>query len=167
MSKGFLYLVAILDVYSRYVLSWRSSNTLDACFCVNALQEAFKKGKPEIFNTDKGVQFTGAAFTSLLEQHGLRVSVDGKGSYNDNLLIERLWRTGKYKEVYLKAYHDGGDARTGIGEYLRFHNNERSHQALGYLTLAEAFTLTPVAVTYEAMVESLTADPPDGSGTRS
>jgi putative transposase len=156
MARGFLYLVAIIDWYSRYVLSWRLSNTLDAGFCVEALEEALKKGRPEIFNTDQGSQFTSEAFTGLLEQHGIRVSMDGKGSYNDNLFIERLWRTVKYEEVYLKAYQDGREARTGLGNYFRFYNTERLHQTLGYRTPAEVFTLTPEAVIYGGMVESLT-----------
>jgi len=159
MARGFLYLVAIIDWYSRYVLSWRLSNTLDASFCVEALKEALKKGRPDIFNTDQGAQFTGEAFTGLLEQHGVRISMDGKGSYNDNLFIERLWRTVKYEEVYLKAYQDGRDARAGIGDYLRFYNTERPHQALGYRTPAEVFTSLPVEATNGGMVESLTSDP--------
>ena len=99
--------MTIIDWYSRYVLSWRLSNTLDAAFCVEALQEALKKGSPEIFNTDQGAQFTGEAFTGIMEQHGVSISMDGKGSYNDNLFIERLWRSVKYEGVYLKAYQDG------------------------------------------------------------
>jgi len=159
MARGFLYLVAIIDWYSRYVLSWRLSNTLDAGFCVDALQEALKKGKPEIFNTDQGAQFTSEAFTGILQQHGVRISMDGKGSYNDNLFIERLWRTVKYEEVYLKAYQDGKEARTGIGNYFRFYNTLRLHQALGYRTPAEIFNLIPVEDTSVGMVESLTPDP--------
>jgi putative transposase len=167
MARGFLYLVTIIDWYSRYVLSWRLSNTLDAGFCVEALEEALRKGKPEIFNTDQGAQFTSEAFTELLEQHGVRISMDGKGSYNDNLFIERLWRTVKYEEVYLKAYQDGGDARAGIGKYFRFYNTERPHQALGYRTpaevfipsVAEGFNSIPVEATNGGMVESLTSDP--------
>jgi len=158
MARGFLYLVAIIDWYSRYVLSWRLSNTLDAGFCVDALQEALKKGKPEIFNTDQGAQFTSEAFTGLLEQHGVRISMDGKGSYNDNLFIERLWRTVKYEEVYLKAYQDGRDARISLGNYFRFYNTERPHQTLGYRTPAEVFTLIPVETTNTGMVESLTSN---------
>jgi len=158
MARGFLYLVAIIDWYSRYVLSWRLSNTMDAGFCAEALEEALRKGKPEIFNTDQGAQFTGEAFTGLLEQHGVRISMDGKGSYNDNLFIERLWRTVKYEEVYLKAYQDGRDARIGLGSYFRFYNTERPHQALGYRTPAEVFTSIPVEATNEGMVESLTLD---------
>jgi len=157
-TGGFLYLVAIIDWYSRYVLSWRLSNTLDADFCVEALEEALRKGRPDIFNTDQGSQFTGEAFTGLLRQHGVRISMDGKGRYSDNLFIERLWRTVKYEEVYLKAYQNGRDARVGIGDYFRFYNAERPHQALGYRTPAEVFTSIPVAATYGCMVESLTLD---------
>ena len=139
MSRGFLYLVAIIDWYSRYVISWRLSNTLDADFCVAALEEALRKGKPDIFNTDQGSQFTGEAFTGLLKQHGVRISMDGKGSYRDNLFIERLWRTVKYEEVYLHAYQDGREARNSLGNYFRFYNAERPHQALGYRTPAEVY----------------------------
>ena len=159
MARGFLYLVAIIDWYSRYVLSWRLSNTLDAGFCVEALEEALKKGKPEIFNTDQGSQFTGDAFTGILKQHGVRISMDGKGSYNDNLFIERLWRSVKYEEVYLKAYQDGREARIGLGNYFRFYNTERPHQALGYRTPAEVYTAIQVELTNGGMVESLTPDP--------
>ena len=159
MARGFLYLVAIIDVYSRYVLSWWLSNTLDAGFCVEALKEALKKGEPDIFNTDQGVQFTSEAFTGLLEQHGVRISMDGKGSYNDNLFIERLWRTVKYEEVYLKAYQDGRDARVSLSEYFHFYNTERPHQSLGYRTPAEVFNSTMVEATSAGMVKSLTLDP--------
>ena len=159
MSRGFLYLVAIIDVYSRYVLSWRLSNTLDTDFCVEALEEALKKGRPEIFNTDQGTQFTSETFTGLLKSHGVRISMDGKGSYNDNLFIERLWRTVKYEEVYLKAYQDGLEARSSIRSYFRFYNSERPHQALGYRTPAEVFTSTPVEATNGGVIESLTLDP--------
>ncbi len=159
MARGFLYLVAIIDWYSRYVLSWRLSNTLDAGFCVEALQEALRKGRPEIFNTDQGAQFTGEDFTGLLEQHGVRISMDGKGSYNDNLFIERLWRSVKYEEVYLKAYQDGKEARIGLGKYFRFYNTERPHQAMGYRTPAEVFASIPVEATNGGMVESLASDP--------
>ena len=158
MARGFLYLVAIMDWYSRYVLSWRLSNTLDASFCVEALEEALGKGRPDIFNTDQGAQFTGEAFTGLLQQHGVRISMDGKGRYSDNLFIERLWRTVKYEEVYLKAYQDGRDARAGIGNYFRFYNTERPHQALGYRTPAEVFNSIPVEATHGDVVESLTQD---------
>jgi putative transposase len=159
MARGFLYLVVIIDWYSRYVLSWRLSNTLDAGFCVDALDEALRKGRPEIFNTDQGAQFTSEVFTRLLEQHGVRISMDGKGRYSDNLFIERLWRTVKYEEVYLKAYQDGRDARIGLGNYFRFYNAERPHQALGYRTPAEVFTSITVESAYGGMLEFLTPDP--------
>jgi len=156
MARGFLYLVAIIDWYSRYVLSWRLSNTLDVDFCVEALEEALRKGRPDIFNTDQGAQFTSEAFIGLLEQHGIRISMDGKGRYTDNLFIERLWRTVKYEEVYLKAYQNGREARIGLGNYLRFYDTERPHQALGYRTPAEVFTSMTVEDTNGGMVESLT-----------
>jgi putative transposase len=158
MARGFLYLVVIMDWYSRYVLAWRLSNTLDADCCVDALQEALLQGRPEIFNTDQGAQFTSEAFTGLLEQHGIGISMDGKGSYNDNLFIERLWRTVKYEEVYLNAYQDGREARAGLGRYFCFYNTERPHQALGYRTPAEVFTSTSVEAINRGMVESLTLD---------
>jgi putative transposase len=139
MAKGFMYLVAIIDWYSRYVISWRLSNTMDDDFCVAALEEALSKGTPEIFNTDQGSQFTGEAFTGLLKKHDIKISMDGKGSYNDNLFIERLWRTVKYEEVYLKAYKDGREARISLGEYFRFYNTIRTHQSLGYRTPAEVY----------------------------
>ena len=140
MARGFLYLVAIMDWYSRYVLSWRLSNTLDADFCLEDLEEALSKGKPEIFNTDQGSQFTGEAFTGLLKQHGVRISMDGKGRYSDNIFVERLWRTVKYEEVYLKAYSNGREAEAGLDAYFRFYNAQRPHQALGYRTPAEVFS---------------------------
>ena len=158
MARGFLYLVVIMDWYSRYVLSWRLSNTLDAGFCVEALEEALRKGRPDIFNTDQGTQFTSEVFTGILKQHEVRISMDGKGRYSDNLFIERLWRTVKYEEVYLKAYQNGRDARVGIGNYFRFYNTERPHQALGYLTPAEVFISSPVETTHRGMVESLLPD---------
>ena len=165
MARGFLYLVAIIDWYSRYVLSWRLSNTLDASFCVDALEEALRKGKPEIFNTDQGAQFTSEAFTRILEQHGIRISMDGKGSYNDNLFIERLWRTVKYEEVYLKAYQDGRDAGTNLNNYFRFYNTERPHQALGYRTPAEIFNSMKIELTNGCMVESLLPQTPRIAGS--
>ena len=158
MARGFLYLVTIMDWYSRYVISWRLSNTLDADFCVEALEEALRGGRPDIFNTDQGSQFTSEAFTELLKQHGVRISMDGKGRYRDNIFVERLWRTVKYEEVYLKAYQDGRDARNGLREYFRFYNNLRPHQALGYRTPAEVFASRQVEATNEGMVESLTLD---------
>jgi putative transposase len=123
---------------------------------VEALEEALRKGKPDVFNTDQGSQFTGKAFTGLLEKHGIKISMDGKGSYRDNLFIERLWRTVKYEEVYLKAYQNGKDARIGIGEYFRFYNTARPHQTLGYRTPGEVFTSIPIEDTEKRMIESLT-----------
>ena len=143
-ARGFLYLVAIIDWYSRYVLAWRLSNTLDADFCVDALEEALSKGKPEIFNTDQGSQFTGEAFIGLLKKHGIRISMDGKGRYADNIFVERLWRTVKYEEVYLKAYSNGREAKVGLDAYFHFYNGQRPHQALGYRTPAEVFGLDSV-----------------------
>jgi putative transposase len=140
MQHGFLYLVAIIDWYCRYVLAWRLSNTLDTGFCVETLKEALEHGKPEIFNTDQGSQFTSEAFTRILEQHQIKISMDGKGSYNNNLFIERLWRTVKYEEVYLKAYQNGRDARYNLDRYFRFYNTQRPHQSLDYCTPAEVYT---------------------------
>jgi putative transposase len=139
MARGFLYLVAIMDWHSRYVLAWRLSNTMAVDFCVEALEEALSKGNPEIFNTDQGSQFTCEAFTGMLLEQGIQVSRDGKGRYTDNIFVERLWRTIKYEEVYLKAYQNGSEARGGIGSYLEFYNWERPHQALGYRTPGEVF----------------------------
>jgi putative transposase len=139
MARGFLYLVAIMDWFSRYVLAWGLSNTLDANFCIEALREALSGGKPEFFNTDQGSQFTSEGFTELLEQHGVRISMDGKGRYTDNIFVERLWRTVKYEEVYLKAYSGGREAKAGIDDYFRFYNTQRPHQSLGNRTPGEVF----------------------------
>ena len=140
MARGFLYLVVILDWHSRYVLAWRLSNTLDTEFCLAALEEALQHARPEIFNTDQGSQFTSEAFTGILKREGIQISMDGKGRYLDNLFIERLWRTVKYEEVYLKAYASGREAKAALGAYFDFYNTERPHQALGYRTPAEVFT---------------------------
>jgi len=135
LAHGFVYLVAILDWYSRRVLSWRLSTSLESDFCVEALEEALLKfGQPEIFNTDQGSQFTAEVFTEALLKRGIRVSMDGTGRYIDNIFVERLWRSVKYEEVYLHAYDSVAEARAGIGHYLRFYNEERVHQALGYQT---------------------------------
>ena len=139
MSRGFMYLVCVMDWHSRYVVSWRLSNTLEADFCVDALEEALRGDVPGIFNTDQGSQFTSEAFTSVLLAHGVRISMDSVGGYMDNVFVERLWRSVKYEEVYLKAYESVAEARAGIGAYLRFYNSERPHQALGYRTPAQVF----------------------------
>jgi hypothetical protein len=139
MAHGFMYLVAIMDWYSRYVLAWRLSNTMDSDFCVDALEEALSQGTPEIFNTDQGSQFTGEAFTGVLLQHGIQISMDGKGRCRDNVFVERLWRSLKYEEVYLKGYQRVPEAKAGIGAYFGFYNEERPHQALGYRTPREVF----------------------------
>ena len=131
MAKGFLYLVAIIDWYSRKVLAWELSNSMDARFCVDALKDALEEyGKPEIFNTDQGSQFTSEAFTSVLKQHEIQISMDGKGRWVDNVFVERLWRSLKYEEVYLKGYATVAEARRSIEAYLHLFNKERRHQAL-------------------------------------
>lgn len=133
MAHGFAYLVAIIDWYSRRVLAWRLSNTMDTRFCTEALNEALERfGEPDIFNTDQGSQFTSDDFTDVLLDRGIKVSMDGRGRWIDNVFIERLWRSLKYEEVYLHAYDDLDDARRGIGAYFTFFNTERPHRALGY-----------------------------------
>jgi len=135
MARGFVYLVAVMDWFSRRVLSWRLSITMEADFCVEALQEAISGyGQPEIFNTDQGVQFTSAGFLDELESRGIRISMDGKGRFLDNIFIERLWRSLKYEEIFLKAYSSVAEARQGISGWLTFYNDERPHQALRYRT---------------------------------
>ena len=131
MANGFLYLAAVIDWASRAVLGWRLSNTMDSAFCVEALDEALQNhGKPRIFNTDQGAQFTSAAFTGKLEAAGIAISMDGRGRFMDNIFIERLWRSIKYEEVHLKAYADGREARAGIGYWIDFYNHRRPHQAM-------------------------------------
>ena len=131
MAKGFVYLVAVMDWHSRRVLAWRLSNTLDVHFCVEALEEAIQHyGTPEIFNTDQGSQFTSEEFTGLLKKHGIKISMDGKGRWLDNVFVERLWRSVKYEEVYLKAYDSVADARQSLEKYFTFYNQKRRHQSL-------------------------------------
>lgn len=135
MAKGFAYLVAIIDLYSRKVMSWRLSNTMDASFCIEALEDAIQRfGPPEIFNTDQGSQFTSDSFTSVLKAHGVKISMDGKGRWVDNVFIERLWRSVKYEEVYLKAYQTMQEARQSLRSYFIFYNQSRFHQTLDYQT---------------------------------
>src|SRR6266851_9539261 len=140
MARGFLYLVAIMDWHSRAVLAWQLSNTLSADFCVEALEEALaRSGRPEIFNTDQGSQFTSDAFTGVLSRHEVTISMDGKGRCMDNIFIERLWRSLKYEEVYLHAYGSVAEAQAGIGVWLVFYNEERQHQSHGYHTPRQVY----------------------------
>jgi putative transposase len=132
MPKGFMYLAATIDWYSRYVVSWRLSNTLDGLFCQEMLDEALGRGRPEIFNTDQGVQFTALAFTERLKQAGVLISMDGRGRCLDNVFVERLWRTVKYENIYLQAYATVAELEQGLRSYLRFYNEERLHQSLDY-----------------------------------
>ena len=134
---SWLYLVAVMDWFSRYVLSWGLSANLESDFCVEALTEALRGGQPEIFNTDQGSQFTSEAFTGRLQQRGIRVSMDGRGRVLDNVFTERLWRSVKYEEVYWKEYREPAEAERSLGRYFRHYNHERLHQALGYRTPAE------------------------------
>jgi putative transposase len=137
VGRGFVYLTAIIDWFSRYVLSWRLSNTLESAFCVDALNEALASSKPEIFNTDQGSQYTSSDFLKPLKDHGIKISMDSKGRALDNIFVERLWRTVKYEEVYIKAYQTARDAFQSLKNYFLFYNNNRLHQALGYRTPAE------------------------------
>jgi len=140
MARGFLYLAAILDLASRKVLAWRLSNTLATDFCVEALQEALNRfGSPEIFNTDQGAQFTATAFSGVLQAQGVRISMDGKGRWIDNVFVERLWRSVKYEEVYLHAYESPREANAALERYFRFYNGRRPHQALDDRTPDEAY----------------------------
>lgn len=134
MNRGFVYLMAVIDWYSRYVLSWRLSNTLDVGFCLDGLDAALEVGQPAIFNTDQGCQFTSEEFTGRLKKREILISMDGKGRALDNIFVERLWRTVKYEEVFLKDYQTVQEARSGLADYFSFYNAERPHQALGYLT---------------------------------
>jgi putative transposase len=143
MARGFLYLVAVMDWVSRYVLAWRLSNLLDASFCIEALEDALSQGRPEIFNTDQGSQFTDDDFTGVLRAHGVAISMDGRGRFADNIFVERLWRSLKYEEVYLKAYESVAEARQGIAAYFEFYNHQRLHQALAYRTPRQVFDEAP------------------------
>jgi putative transposase len=134
MAQGFLYLTAIMDWYSRFVLAWRLSNSMDVRFCLETLEEALAKGQPEIFNSDQGVQFTSQPYTQRLEAAGVALSMDGKGRCLDNVFVERLWRSVKYEEIYLKAYQDGIQAEEELRSYFAFYSCERPHQALDYRT---------------------------------
>jgi putative transposase len=139
MRRGFMFLTAVIDWYSRYVLSWRLSNTLEARFCLEALDEALDRGRPEIFNTDQGSQFTSREYTGRLEEAGIAVSRDGRGRALDNVFVERLWRSVKYEDVYLKDYEQVPDLEAGLAAYFRFYDEERPHQSLGYRTPGEVY----------------------------
>jgi len=139
MARGFVYLVAVMDWHSRYVLSWEVSLTIDTEFCQHALSNALKTGKPEIFNTDQGSQFTADAFTGILKANDIKISMDGRGSFFDNIFVERLWRSVKYEEVYQKEYEDVWDAEENISNYFKFYNTERIHQSLDYRTPEEVY----------------------------
>jgi putative transposase len=139
LRHGFLYLTVMMDWYSRYVLSWRLSNTLSGSFCLEALDEALLGAIPEIFNSDQGSQYTAEAFTSRLESCSVAISMDGQGRAIDNVFVERLWRSVKYEEVYLRDYTDGWQAEASLGAYFRFYNEERIHEALGYRTPLEVY----------------------------
>jgi putative transposase len=134
LSEGFAYCTAVIDWYSRYVISWRISNTLDTSFCLETLEDALKIGKPEIFNTDQGVQYTSIAFTEILEKAGIKISMDGRGRALDNIFVERLWRSLKYEDIYLNDYGSMKEVRDGVKSYFNFYNNERPHQSLNYCT---------------------------------
>jgi putative transposase len=139
LRSGFMYLAATIDWYSRYVLAWRLSNTLDGSFCLDMLEEALSQGRPEVFNTDQGVQFTAQAWTGRLESAGVAVSMDGRGRCLDNVFVERLWRSVKYEDVYLRGYEAVSDLEHGLWRYFAFYNDERLHQSLAYRTPAQAY----------------------------
>ena len=139
MRHGFMYLTAVIDWFSRYVLSWRLSNTLDGGFCLEALDEALSRGKPEIFNTDQGSQFTSREYTGRLEEAGIAVSRDGRGRALDNVFVERLWRSVKYEDIYIKDYERVPELELGLTAYFWFYDEERPHQSLGYRTPAEVY----------------------------
>jgi len=139
LHKGFVYLVAVIDWFSRYVLSWRLSTTLDTVFCMEALEAAWRYGTPDIFNSDQGSQFTSREFTESLIMHGAQISMDGRGRALDNIFVERLWRSVKYEEVYLHDYQQVADAQEGLSNYFKFYNNERLHQSLNYCTPKEVY----------------------------
>jgi len=154
IAHGFVYLVAILDWHSRYVLAWSLSTTLEKEFCLEALRDSLRISRPEIFNTDQGAQFTSPEFTGLLEGAGIRISMDGRGRVYDNIFVERFWRSVKYEEVYLHEYRTVAEARAHLGAYFRFYNEERPHEALGYRTPHEVYfgSSAAIASAVEAVV---------------
>jgi putative transposase len=144
MPSGFMYLAAVIDWFSRYVIAWRLSNTLDGSFCLEMLEEALRGGRPEVFNTDQGVQFTAAAFTGRLESAGVAVSMDGRGRALDNVFVERLWRSVKYEGIYIQGYDTVPGLHRGLARYFAFYNDERPHQSLDYRTPAAVYRATEV-----------------------
>ena len=164
LARGFLYLVAVMDWCSRYVLAWRLSNTMDTSFCLEALEDALQRGRPEIFNTDQGAQFTSAAFSGKLEAAGVRISMDGRGRWLDNVFVERLWRSLKYEEVHLKVYANGLEARIGIDQWFRFYNDSRPHQALGYKTPAASWAAEVSPVDLPLRLDDTGASPTTPQG---
>lgn len=142
LANGFVYLTVIMDWYSRYVIAWELSNTLDSNFCVSALERALSTGRPEIFNSDQGVQFTSEDFTNVLINNAVKISMDGRGRAMDNIFVERLWRTVKYEDIYLHDYRGMQEAYEGIKKYFEFYNNERQHQSLDDKTPKEVYTAT-------------------------
>jgi len=158
MARGFVYLVAIVDWFSRRVLSWRVSITMELGFCVEALEEALARyGKPEIFNTDQGSQFTSQAFTSVLHREKIAISMDGRGAWRDNVVVERLWRSVKYEEVYLHAYESVAQARSSIGQYFAFYNGRRPHSSLGARTPDQMYlwSVIPVGLRPSCMTDHI------------
>lgn len=143
LGRSFAYLAAVIDWHSRYVLSWEISASMETTFCLKALERSLKIATPRIFNTDQGAQFTSEAFTARLAQAGIAISMDGRGRCHDNIFIERLWRSVKYEDVYIKDYQDIGQLRAGLGTYFRFYNSERAHQSLGYLTPSQVYHDVP------------------------
>ena len=152
LRQGFVYLTAVIDWFSRYILSWELSNTLESGFCRTALEQALRRGRPEVFNTDQGSQFTSPTFTGMLEEAGVLISMDGRGRYLDNIFVERLWRSVKYEEVYLNDYGEVPEARHRLGAYFQFYNEERLHQALGYRTPASIWQASTATLIRPALV---------------
>ena len=143
LPGGFMYLTAVMDWYSRFVIAWQLSNTLEAEFCVDTLKQSLQHAKPEIFNTDQGAQFTANAFVSVLEKNEIRISMDGRGRAFDNIFVERLWRTVKYEDIYIKSYASVPELYSGLNEYFKFYNYERMHQSLDYQTPASVYLGNP------------------------
>lgn len=160
MARGFLYLVAVIDWHSRFILGWRLSNTMESSFCAEALKDSLAYGIPEISNTDQGSQFTSDDYISVLKDCGIAISMDGRGRWVDNVFVERLWRSLKWEEVYLRAYDSVAEARAGIAAWIEFYNFERKHQALGYKTPWEVFSGEATVLCHVAQGEAATTPAP-------